>query len=111
MMTRSYGTTKQSPVPQHHSPAAWRWPPGEIQLSWAEVMGTTRTKLAITSTSRARLPNMSPSLSLFRPGHSSNDAHSPWFPDGAGCRRELRTRHVVTALQSQVCDSGSESTL
>jgi hypothetical protein len=30
---RSPGITKQSPSPQHHSPAALRWPPREIQLS------------------------------------------------------------------------------
>src|SRR5437763_1090236 len=69
MTTRSFGTTKQSPVPQHHSPAALRWPPREIQLSWAEVLETTKARLAKMSASRARLPNMDQvSLSLSRPG-------------------------------------------
>src|SRR6266436_5903761 len=58
MTTRSFGTTKQSPVPQHHSPAALRWPPREIQLSWAEVLGTIKARLAKISASRARLPNI-----------------------------------------------------
>src|SRR5262245_16505118 len=37
MCTCSVGTVKQSPSPQHHSPAALRRPPREIQLSWAGV--------------------------------------------------------------------------
>src|SRR5215831_4221880 len=57
-MTRSFGTTKQSPSPQHHSPAALRWPPREIQLSWAKVSGMTRARPARTSANRARLPNI-----------------------------------------------------
>src|SRR6266568_9630143 len=68
MITRSFGMTKQSPVPQHHSPAALRWPPREIQLSWAEVSAMTNARPAKTSASRARLPNMGTSLSLSRPG-------------------------------------------
>src|SRR3954469_13652264 len=44
-MMRSFGMTKQSPSPQHHSPAALRWPPREIQLSWANVSGMTSAKI------------------------------------------------------------------
>src|SRR5262245_8402295 len=58
MVTCSEGMTKQSPSPQHHSPAALRWPPREIQLSWAKVVGTRETRAAKTNASRARLPNM-----------------------------------------------------
>src|SRR2546430_11968853 len=71
-MTRSFGTTKQSPSPQHHSPAALRWPPREIQLSWAKVSEMTKARLAKTSANRARLPNMDTSLSLSRPGSRSS---------------------------------------
>src|SRR5207302_9021620 len=47
------------------------------------------------------------SLSLSRPGHSSNHAHSPWFPDSAGCRRELRTRHCGKCYQrGRLCEPG-----
>src|SRR5262245_42116745 len=68
-MTRSFGTTKQSPSPQHHSPAALRWPPREIQLSWAKVSGITRARPAKTSAHRARLPNIwVMCLSLSGPG-------------------------------------------
>ena len=72
--------------------AALRWPPREIQLSWANVSGMTRARPAKTSANRARLPNMGTSLSLSRPGSRSSHAHSPWFPDSAGCRQALRTR-------------------
>src|SRR5258708_8696549 len=73
-MTRSFGTTKQSPSPQHHSPAALRWPTREIQLSWANVSGMTRARPAKTSANRARLPIMGTSLSLSRHGSRSNHA-------------------------------------
>src|SRR5215472_16970791 len=39
MLTFSPGTMKQSPSPQHHSPAALRCWPREIQLSCAEAGG------------------------------------------------------------------------
>src|SRR5262245_61011323 len=59
-MIRSFGMTKQSPSPQHHSPAALRWPPREIQLSWAKVSGMMMTRVAKMSASRARVRNMDP---------------------------------------------------
>jgi hypothetical protein len=49
---------KQSPSPQHHSPAPLRSAPREIQLSWAAVSAATRRKDAKASASRRQYPNI-----------------------------------------------------
>src|SRR2546428_10879568 len=59
MQTLPDGTTKQSPSPQHNSPAALRCPPRWIQLSWAEA-GEMRNceRISETSSDRAKHRNM-----------------------------------------------------
>src|SRR5262249_22895061 len=52
MCTCSDGMTKQSPSPQHHSPAAFLCAPREIQLSWADTSGAKAT-IENSSSSRA----------------------------------------------------------
>src|SRR5215471_13493818 len=77
-MTRSFGTTKQSPSPQHHSPAALRWSPRLIQLSWAKVSGMTKARPAKTSANRARLPNIGLRPFRFRcPGPAADQVTHP----------------------------------
>src|SRR6266540_3900509 len=63
MPTLGEGTTKQSPSPQHHSPAALRCPPRWIQLSWAEAGEMRRRtasceRISETSSDRAKHRNM-----------------------------------------------------
>src|SRR5215468_10721719 len=78
IMTRSFGTTKQSPSPQHHSPAALRWSPRLIQLSWAKVSGMTKARPAKTSANRARLPNIGLRPFRFRcPGPAADQVTHP----------------------------------
>src|SRR5215510_1725933 len=70
MFTLSPGTTKQSPSPQHHSPAALRWPSREIQLSWLQpddaVNKPNSDTTSSTNNGRTRRRNMVASL-LSRP--------------------------------------------
>src|SRR5262249_45431509 len=51
IITRSFGTMKQSPAPQHHSPAALRWLPRLIQESCARVSRPTHA-VPLAGTSR-----------------------------------------------------------
>src|SRR5262245_45663363 len=85
---------KQSPSPQHHSPAALRWPPRMIQLSWADVVsGTIKSRVAKTSASRARLRNMGTILSVSRQRRSIRSTQALLgFPVAANLQAPARTR-------------------
>src|SRR5215472_10041462 len=67
MATSFRGTTKQSPSPQHHSPAELRSAPRDIQESWASACDA-RERRAKTAISRASIPDMEEFLLLSRRG-------------------------------------------
>src|SRR5262245_28917542 len=68
--------TKQSPSPQHHSPAPLRRPPREIQLSWAKMSVPTRTSARKTKQSRRQYPN----IGVASHGCPGLDADDCFFP-------------------------------